>query len=181
MTRAELKAGIAELGGGTPQELADALDHPRDGSFKRALGELVDEGVFVTRGSTTNRFYVRAEDADPEGPPERDSVDEKLMALLPCPVHDFSEAAHQLGLGSQEIAARRAALEIETYKDEHGFWHCRHVPGYVPPSVGASGFGAAAQRGIDRGVARTEAFGRMSARAGHNGRIIGRGRDPRGG
>ena len=152
--------GLGGGGGGAVRRrtLADALGVPRDGSFKRALAELVDEGVFVARGATTDRFYVLAEDADPERA-EVDPMHAELLAV-PCTAHEFSDAGHALGLHGKDLGRRKQALGIETFK-RNGQWFCRRVEGY--------GFVPIPRTSVKE-------FARLSARAARGGRIIGSGR-----
>lgn len=153
VSRSELKARLREAGGGTPRELAEAIGAEVSGSFKRALAELVDEGVFEPRGSTRDRFYVLA-GSEVEAPEPQ--------------------------VDGRELFKRKVAAGVETFKDEQGFWQCRlREDEAVVPGPVASGLGAAVEKGIWRGPGRSEAFGRMSARAGSDGRIIGSGRPPR--
>lgn len=99
---------------------------------------------------------------------------EELLGLVadgPILARGFSDRAHELGLEGRELGRAKLAAEIETYKGPDGRWYCRHTPGYE--------FKTAAQElGVDRGVARAVAFGRMSAVAADQKHPIGHG-EPR--
>jgi hypothetical protein len=166
MQRAELKEALKATGGGTPQAMSAAVGVPRDGSFKRALGELVEEGVFEARGHTSDRAYVPAgTPPDPVREPEVNSIDAALLGCLPCTAHELSAVGHEHGLEGTALGQRKLALGIETYKGEKGRWLCRATGGVLVDIRGASGFGAAVDLGIHDGPARPEAFGPMAAKA----------------
>lgn len=63
MTRMDdLLEQVARLDGGSPSEMAAALNvEPTDKTFRRALGQAVESGVFVPSGSTRDRRYRRTD------------------------------------------------------------------------------------------------------------------------
>jgi hypothetical protein len=164
MARSELKATLAATNGGTPNDLAQAAGvGPRDSSFRRALAELVEEGVFEARGSTNARHYARPgsepseveTETEVETEADLDSIDAALLAAVPCTARQFSDVCDSLDLDPKLAGARKLALGIETYKEKDGGrWHCR-----------ATGHPLPVPRVAFKPGARAESFGVMAANA----------------
>jgi hypothetical protein len=136
---------------GTPQEMAAAVGvETTDATFRRAISDLVDEGVLVAEGTSRDRSYSNATTTPRpaeaaarafapaagvklvEAPPD---VEAALLALVPCTARAFSDEGAKLIADPKLLGATKLRLGIETHKGSDGRWYCRHVPGYGGPAA----------------------------------------------
>jgi hypothetical protein len=148
---------------GTPQEMATAVGvEASDRSFRRAIGELVDEGTLIAMGTTRDRSYANA-NSTPAPAQAASGTDAALLALVPCTAQEFSAQGRKLIADSQELGRAKLRLGIETFKGGDGRWYCRHVEGYAGPERSAR-----EEAGLEG-----DDFAHMAARAGKSGLPIG--------
>lgn len=138
---------------GTPLQMAAAVGvEASDRSFRRAISDLVNQGVLVAEGTSRDRSYSNATTAprpaeaaarafapaagvkDVENVGQTD-IEAALLALVPCTARAFSDEGSKLIADPKLLGATKLRLGIETHKGSDGRWYCRHVPGYGGPAA----------------------------------------------